>query len=149
MNISPFSCVIDANILLKSVFVEDYAEEILDFLQMYPLEIELHSPVFTKLECANVLRTRVMRFKYPVEQARQDLNNLMQIVVKYHPIDPLITMAFEIGCKYGLSAYDGIYVALADSLDLPFFTADGPAVNNLRSSPFRIITPQQLFGEKK
>lgn len=57
-----------------------------------------------------------------------------------------MTAAFEIGCRYGVSAYDGVYIALADSLHLPLFTADRPAVNNLSASPYRVITPQQLFG---
>jgi len=146
MSIQPFSCVIDANILIKTISVEDYTAEILALLQAITPGVELHAPELTRLECANVLRTRVMRFKYPVEQARQDLRELMQISVTYYPIEPLITTAFEIGCQYGVSAYDGVYVALADSLRLPLLTADRPAVNNLRSSPFRIITPRQLFG---
>ncbi|HEY3415810.1 MAG TPA: type II toxin-antitoxin system VapC family toxin [Armatimonadota bacterium] len=147
--ITPFSCVIDANILLKAVSVEDYAVEILDFLQAITPGIELHAPVLARLECANALRTRVMRFKYPVEQAREDLRELMRLDVTYYPLDPLITTAFEIGCQYGVSAYDGVYVALAESLQLPLLTADHPAVNNLRSGPYQIITPQQLFGTPK
>jgi predicted nucleic acid-binding protein len=146
MSTPPFSCVIDANILIKAVSVEDYTVEVLDFLQAITPGIELHAPELTRLECANVLRTRVMRFNYPVEQARQDLRELMQIAVTYYPIEPLVTTAFEIGCQYGVSAYDGLYVALADSLHLPLLTADRPAVNNLRSSPYQIVTPQQLFG---
>jgi len=149
MSITPFSCVIDANILIKTVSVEDYTAEVLDFLQAITPVIELHAPELTRLECANVLRTRVMRFKYPVEQARQDLRELMQIAVTYYPLEPLITTAFEIGSQYGVSAYDGAYVALADSLHLPLFTADRPAVNNLSAGPFRIVTPQQLFGSPR
>jgi len=141
----PFSCVIDANILLKTVLVEDYSAKILTFLKAISSGIELHAPELTQVECANALRTQVMRFKYPVDQAREDLYALMQIVITYYPIAPLITKAFEIGCQYGVSAYDGIYVALSDSLHLPLLTADRPAVNNLRSSPYQIITPQQLF----
>jgi len=149
MSVTPFSCVIDANILMKAVSAEDYSAEILAFLQAITPGIELHAPILTRLECANVLRTRVMRFKYPVAQARQDLHELMQIAVTYYPIDSLIPTAFEIGCQYGVSAYDGVYVALADSLQLPLLTADRPAVNNLSNGPFHIITPQQLFGAPK
>jgi predicted nucleic acid-binding protein len=141
-----FSCVIDANILLKAVSIEDYAEEILDFLQSITTGVELYAPILTQLECANVLRTRVMRFKYPIALARQDFQDMMQVAVTYYPFDALIPTAFEIGCQYSVSAYDGIYVALADSLHVPWLTADRPAVNNLRSSPYHLITPQQLFG---
>ncbi|MHB0939240.1 MAG: type II toxin-antitoxin system VapC family toxin [Armatimonadota bacterium] len=149
MSTSPFSCVIDASILIKVISMEDYTEEIIDFLEEITPGIELHAPELTRLECANVLRTRVMRFNYPVAQARQDLGELMQIAVTYYPIEPLVAAAFEIGCQYGVSAYDGVYVALAASLHLPFFTVDRPAVNNLQSSPVQVVTPLQLFGASK
>ncbi len=124
MTSTPFSCVIDANILLKVVLPEDYSQEILNFLKATGPGIELHAPELTRLEFANVLRTRVMRFKYPIEKARENLWKMMQIILTYHPIEPFITTAFEIGCQYGLSAYDGVYVALADSLHIPLLTAD-------------------------
>ncbi len=98
MTIVPFSCAIDANILLKAVSIEDFADEILDFLHARTSEIELHAPMLTKLECANVLRTRVMRLKYPVEKTRQDLDELKQIAITYYQFDSLIFTAFEIGC---------------------------------------------------
>lgn len=84
MSTTPFSCVIDANILLKTVLVEDYSEEILDFLKALTAGIAFYAPVLTQLECANVLRTRVMRFKYPVEKAREDFQELMQLGVTYY-----------------------------------------------------------------
>jgi len=146
MSTIPFSCVIDANIFMKTVSIEDYTAEVLDFFQGLTPEIELHAPILAQLECANALRTRILRFKYPAEQARQDLEDLQKLAVTYYPIDSLITPAFEIGSQYGLSVYDGIYVALANNLHLPLLTDDHPAVNNLRNSPYQIITPQQIFG---
>jgi len=86
---------------------------------------------------------------YPVDKATQDLDELMQIAVTYYQFDSLISTAFDIGCQYGVSVYDGIYVALADSLHLPLLTADRPAVHNLRSSPYQLITPLQLFGSPR
>ncbi len=60
MSAVPFSCVIDANILLKTVSVEDYSEEILTFFQELTPGMELHAPILTQLEYANVLRTRIL-----------------------------------------------------------------------------------------
>jgi len=48
MSVMPFSCVIDANILIKVVSVEDYADEILDFLHGLTAGIEFHAPMLTK-----------------------------------------------------------------------------------------------------
>lgn len=149
MSTPSFSCVIDANILLKTVSAEDYAVEVLDFLQTLAPGIELHAPALARLECANVLRTRVMRFNYPVAEARNDLRELMQFAVTYYPIEPLTNAAFEIGCQYGVSAYNGLYVALAESLRLPFFTADRPVAQHLCHGPVQIVTPQHLFGSPK
>jgi predicted nucleic acid-binding protein len=141
-----FSCVIDANLLLKTVSDEDYTVEMLDFFGGITPGLEVYAPVLARLECANVLRTRVLRFNYPVDDAARDLHELLQLTVTYLPIDTLITRAFEFGCRYRVSAYDGVYLALADSLRLPFFTADRPAATNLQASPYQIVTPGQFFG---
>ena len=118
----------------------------LDFLQAITPGIELHAPVLARLECANVLRTRVMRFAYPVAQARDDLTALQRMPVTYYPLEPLLSVAFEIGCQYGVSVYDGVYAALADSLHLPLLTADRPAARRLSAGPCQVLTPEQVFG---
>jgi predicted nucleic acid-binding protein len=144
--VQAFSCVIDANILLRLVSNEEYSVEVIDFLNGLTSGTEFHAPELLKLECANALRTRILRFKYPIDRARQDMQSLMCVAINYYPIDPLINMAFEYACQYGVSAYDAVYAALAEKLHLPLFTADRPAAMNLATGPIHVVTPQQVFG---
>jgi predicted nucleic acid-binding protein len=53
----------------------------------------------------------------------------------------LMEEAVEIGLDYGISAYDGCYVALSRLVNAPLLTLDERLVNSLSSSSFDV----QLF----
>ena len=53
----------------------------------------------------------------------------------------LISEAVQIGLDYGITAYDGCYVALSEKVTAPLLTLDERLVNSLTNSKFDV----QLF----
>lgn len=50
----------------------------------------------------------------------------------------LITEAVQIGLDYGITAYDGYYVALSQQVSAPLLTLDERLVNSLTYSSFDV-----------
>ncbi len=83
---------------------------------------DLHAPHLVDAEVAQVLR-RLCRNKEMVEgRALEALQDLRDLPIVRHSHELLLDRAWEI--RDNLTIYDGVYVALAELLDLPLLTRD-------------------------
>jgi len=84
--------------------------------------ISLHAPHLLDVEVLSALRRFERSGEVPpgkVEQARADL---LQLPLERHPHTILVQRAWEL--RRTTSAYDAMYVALAELLDAPLVTRD-------------------------
>jgi predicted nucleic acid-binding protein len=89
----------------------------------------LHVPHLIDVEVTQVLR-RYVRDKFITEQRGQEaLEDLLDLPLNRYPHDFLLARVWEL--RATLTAYDAVYVALAELLDAPLLTCD----NRIASAP--------------
>jgi predicted nucleic acid-binding protein len=83
----------------------------------------LHAPQLLDVEVLHVLRRLWLGKVMSERRARQALADLAELPVTRYPHEDLIGRAWAL--RATLTAYDGMYVALAEALDATLVTCDG------------------------
>jgi predicted nucleic acid-binding protein len=107
--------VIDASVLADALLVAGPARERL-------ASSNLQVPELIDAELLSVLRRLVLADKLPEGHALQALATAERLGLRRHPSRCLWPRAWEL--RTNLSAYDALYVALAERLSAPLLTAD-------------------------
>ncbi len=82
----------------------------------------LHAPHLLDVEVAQVLRRHVAARELDAERGRLALLDLADMPLRRHPHTMLLERVWEM--RHTLSAYDAVYVALAEMLDAALVTCD-------------------------
>ena len=82
----------------------------------------LHAPHLLDVEVTQVLRRAEHAHLVSAERAREALLALVDLDVERHDHGPLLVRAWEL--RGNCTAYDAIYVALAEGLGAPLLTLD-------------------------
>jgi len=82
----------------------------------------LHVPHLIDIEVAQVLRRYATSGEADLERCRMALTDLMDLPLTRYPHDFLLPRVWEL--RNNLTAYDAVYVALAEALDAPLLTRD-------------------------
>ncbi len=94
---------------------------------------EFLSPDFFTVEAAHALTRAERRGRILVGEARPLLLDILATPPAFMPFQPFLLRAVEISSKMRVGVYDCVYVALAESEQCEFITADGPLVRNLQA----------------
>lgn len=94
--------------------------------QLRSLVLE-HSPALAvphllDVEVAQALRRLVAAGAVPLAEARRGMADLRDLPLQRYPHLPLMPRVFEL--RANITAYDGVYVALAEGLDADLYTRD-------------------------
>ena len=109
--------VVDCSLLAAYLWCEASADE----AERAMTGMNLHAPVLLKYEIANVARNKLRSGASP-EAARSGVEALAEQRLVFHDLDPGALV--DIGVRYGLTAFDAAYLALADRLRAPLLTFD-------------------------
>jgi predicted nucleic acid-binding protein len=83
------------------------------------------APRLLRYEIVNAFRQMVRTNELSEEGARFPLRAMLELPVVLHDDDQLHLDALTFACRFNLPAtYDALYLALAERLDCPFWTAD-------------------------
>jgi predicted nucleic acid-binding protein len=82
----------------------------------------LHAPHLIDLEAAQVLRRYAAAGQIAAERGRAALDDLAALSLRRYPHDWLLTRVWQL--RENLTAYDAVYVALAEALAVPLITRD-------------------------
>jgi predicted nucleic acid-binding protein len=113
--------VIDASAVLELLLLTSKAAQ-LEALVLIPGE-QLHAPHLLDVEVTQTLRRLVLAKELSARRAEQALDDYSQLVIERHAHRDLIQRAWQL--KDSLTAYDAVYVALAEALDAVLLTCDG------------------------
>ena len=80
-------------------------------------------PHLLDVEVAQVLRRYIRDKTFAAQRGREALEDLGDLPLNRYPHDFLIPRVWEL--RATLTAYDAVYVALAELLDAPLLTCDG------------------------
>jgi predicted nucleic acid-binding protein len=115
------TAVVDCSIVIRVLANRDR-----DDVLRKRLARTLHAPALIDAEVSSVLRgltiTTKPNVRVTTERAQQMLDDYAGLRVVRFPMQPLQQRVFAL--RHNLTAYDGMYVALAEALDLPLLTDD-------------------------
>ena len=114
------------------------ASALLEFLLQTPLgtrvearllrdEGEFHSPHLIDVEVAQALRRLVRTGEVSADRAAEAIEDLVDLDLHRHAHLDLLTRAWKLSAN--VTAYDAMYVALAEALDATVVTCDTPLAN--------------------
>lgn len=116
------TCVVDCSIIIRLL-----ASKPGDELLRQRLARTVHAPTLIDAEVSSVVRglsiTAKPELQISAERALEMLADYAGLRIARHPMQPLQARAFEL--RHNLTAYDAIYIALAESLGIPLLTDDG------------------------
>lgn len=126
--------VIDAGVLLKAYFYdEEVHTEAQSLIRDYARgNITFYAPTLIPYEIINACLVALRMARFPKEKAKELMDEMLGIEIIKENIEPLKDRIFDISTKYHISAYDGAYVAIAESRHIPFFTGDKKLFNSLK-----------------
>jgi predicted nucleic acid-binding protein len=87
----------------------------------------LHAPHLLDVEVAQVLRKHVVKGLLSDSRGQAALQDFLHIPLRRYPHDVLLPRVWEL--RKNLSAYDAVYVALAEALNAPLLTCDTAVAN--------------------
>jgi predicted nucleic acid-binding protein len=82
----------------------------------------VHIPHLASIETASVIRGWVRSGRLDESAAVQALDHLSDLAAERHDHEPFLPRVWEL--RHNLTAYDALYVALAEALDAPLVTCD-------------------------
>lgn len=88
--------------------------------RIFSLSQSLHAPQLLDVEVAQVLRRYVRKKTISEQRGGEALEDLGDLPLNRYPHDLLLPRAWEL--RATLTAYDAVYVALAELLDAPLLT---------------------------
>lgn len=82
----------------------------------------MHAPHLIDVEVAQVIRRYAAKGEMDNARGRAALEDLADFPLRRYPHDVLLPRVWEL--RSNLTAYDAVYVALAEALDAPLLTRD-------------------------
>jgi predicted nucleic acid-binding protein len=129
--------VTDASVILEVLLGTATAQRIGE--RIFRPGETLHAPHVLDLEIAQVLRRYVLAGDITPQRGSQALEDLRDLPLTRYPHDILLPRIWQL--RNNFTAYDGAYVALAESLGGPLVTRD----RALASSSFRLVAKIEVF----
>jgi predicted nucleic acid-binding protein len=125
--------VVDSSVVIKWSVPEVHSADALRYLDP---DLERDAPELLLAEISNILWKKVGRNELIREQAELIAADVAQADVTIHPLGPIFGRAFQIALESRRSAYDSMYLALAEALSTRVVTADRRLYNALQNRPF-------------
>lgn len=116
----PRVIVVDARVRLELLVHTPAAEAVKR--RLFDRQQTLHAAHLLDVEVAHVLRRYVANGEIDGERGRAALTDLADLPLQRYPHDLLLPRVWEL--RHNLTAYDAVYIALAEALDAPLLTRD-------------------------
>lgn len=113
--------VLDASAALEVLLQTRAAPALAD--RVFDPAETVHAPELLDVEVTQVLRRFWLGGELGDDRGRQALADLRDLPLERYPHDALLPRVWEL--RGNMTAYDALYVALAEALDAPLVTCDG------------------------
>ena len=127
--------VIDANILFKLVIREDYSDQAQAlYIETLSSGTPIYVPPHWAAELTHALYRLIRRRLISEEEGDQALGQFLQFPVQIMGVSELYERAFVFARTHTVSAYDSLYVVLAEMLNTELWTDDRRLLNSLEQA---------------
>jgi predicted nucleic acid-binding protein len=113
--------VVDASAMTELLLQTDLGERVERRLLT---DEDLHAPHLVDVEVVSALRRLVRTGELPLDRAEDAIEDLRLLLLSRHGHEDLLERAWEL--RDNVTAYDGVYIALAEALDATLVTCDRP-----------------------
>ena len=114
--------VVDASAVTELLLQTDLGTRV--ERRIYRNDEELHAPHLLDVEVLSALRRLVLAGDVPAGRAEEAIDDLGLLRIIRHGHTDLAVRVWKL--RYNFTAYDAVYLALAESLDASVVTCDGP-----------------------
>lgn len=114
--------IVDASALLEFLLQTPRGTRV--EARLYQGRDEFHAPHLVDVEVAQGLRRLARTGEVSADRATEAIADLADLDVHRHAHLDLLARAWKL--RDNLTAYDAMYIALAEALDAPLITCDGP-----------------------
>ena len=136
---TPVRCVVDASVGIKQFIPDPLSSKVIQlFTHLEIPQTEIFVPDLFYIECANIIWKYVRAGLYAAADVPIDLANLRGLSLRTVSTAELILDATNIALNYGISAYDGSYVALSEQVGAPLLTLDQKLVRALTGTSYDV-----------
>jgi predicted nucleic acid-binding protein len=118
--LTPAAIVVDASVAVELLLASQAGTRAM--ARLVAADATLHAPELLDVEVLHVLRRAVSRDQLTVRRAEQALRMLEALPLTRHAHAPLRRRCWQL--RVSLSAYDAMYVALAEGLGSMLITRD-------------------------
>ena len=112
--------VVDASALVELLLDTDEAGAVA--ARLFNSGASLAAPHLIDVEAAQVLRRYAQVGEIDGRRGREAIADLADMPIRRYPHDVLLPRVWDL--RHNLTAYDAVYVALAEALDAPLVTRD-------------------------
>ena len=112
--------VVDASALIELLLPSDAAGTVA--ARLFDSGDSLAAPHLIDVETAQVLRRYARTGEIDGQHGREAVADLADMPIRRYPHDILLPRVWDL--RHNLTAYDAVYVALAEALDAPLVTRD-------------------------
>ncbi len=117
----PDRVIVDASVAAKIYFAEAFSDDAQSVLRFAD---GLIAPELLFIEMASLAAKRARRGTATLDEAARAVSQVRSLIDEAIPTADLAQRAFELSAEHGVSAYDGSYLALAETRGLRVLTAD-------------------------
>src|SRR5215211_7114973 len=113
--------VVDASAVVEVILRAPLNERLTQ--RLFEARASLHAPHLIDVEVTQVIRRYWLSGEITGERAGEALADFRDLRIHRYPHEPLLSRVWTL--RHNLTAYDAVYVALAEALDAPLLTGDG------------------------
>ena len=140
------TCVLDASIATKWFYEEAMSKEA-DALLVNIQEAQLKAvvPEFFYLEMANMFWSQHRKRNTSAIGVNELFDKLRKVELEVHRELELSQLALFYALQLGITVYDSLYLVLAESLNIPFLTADHGIMRASEKAGFKFVQSLEEF----
>jgi len=138
--------ILDSSVIAKWFFPEENGQLALKIKDDFTTNVtSISAPLLLYWEINNLLKTATKRSRITAKSAVSVYEAFLKLNFIVYSSEELMTKTLKIAIQFDISSYDASYVALAEYLQKPFFTADQKLLSKVISN---FVFDLKSYGEK-
>lgn len=133
--------IVDSSVIAKWYLPDEKDDYALKIQQDFTLKtIFISVPILLFYEVNNILKNAAKSLRISKEKTYGAYEDLLQLDFTVYSSIALFKEALQLAIVFDITSYDASYIALAEYLKVPVFTADEKLVKKVSSNLVKVLT---------